>query len=55
LRNAVRVFRGANAGFDESVPRQQIIRGRVLDEPSRQTLPGYEEAVKLYYKKLASK
>jgi len=55
LRNAVRVFRTANAGFEQSLPRQQVIRGRVLDEPSRQTIPGYEEAVKRYYQKLASK
>jgi hypothetical protein len=25
----------------------------ILDEPAWQTLPGYEEAVKRYYKKLA--
>jgi hypothetical protein len=55
LRSAVRVFRGANAGFEPSLPRQQVIRGRVLDEPARQTLPGYEEAVKRYYQKLAVK
>ncbi len=55
LRSAARVFRRANAGFQPSLPRQQVIRGRVLDEPARQALPGYEEAVKRYYQKLAAR
>jgi hypothetical protein len=55
LRRSVKVFRAANAGFQPSVPRRQVIRGRVLDEPSRQAIPGYEEAVKRYYQKLAAK
>jgi hypothetical protein len=55
LRAAVRVFRTANAGFQPSLPRVRAVKGRVLDEPTRQTLPGYEEAVKRYYQKLASK
>jgi hypothetical protein len=54
LRGALRVFRTAGTGFQPSVPRDQVIRGRVLDEPSRPALPGYEEAVKRYYEKLAA-
>jgi len=54
LRGSLKVFRSASASFQPSVPREQTIRGRVLDEPSRQTLPGYEEAVKRYYEKLAA-
>jgi len=53
LRGAVRVFRGAGASFQPSLPRERFLRGRVLDEPSRQPLPGYEEATKRYYDKLA--
>jgi hypothetical protein len=55
LRMAVKVFQAANAGFQPSVPRPQVIRGRVLDEPAGQAIVGYEEAVKRYYQKLASK
>ena len=54
LRGTLRVFRTAGTGFQPSVPREQVIRGRVLDEPSRPALPGYEEAVKRYYEKLAA-
>ncbi len=54
LHGAVRVFRGVNAGFQASLPREQAVRGRVLDEPARPALPGYEEAVKNYYEKLAA-
>jgi hypothetical protein len=54
LRGTLRVFRTAGSGFQPSVPREQVIRGRVLDEPSRPALPGYEEAVKRYYEKLAA-
>jgi hypothetical protein len=54
LRGSLRVFRNAGSGFQPSVPREQVIRGRVLDEPSRPALPGYEEAVKRYYEKLAA-
>lgn len=55
LRGTVRVFQQAHAGFQPSVPREQVIEGRILDEPARQTLPGYEEAVKQYYEKLATR
>lgn len=54
LRDRLKVFRSANAGFQPSLPREQVIRGRVLDEPARPTLPGYEEAVKRYYERLAA-
>jgi hypothetical protein len=54
LRGAVRVFRGAGSSLQPSLPRERVIRGRVLDEPGRQTLPGYEEAVKRYYERLAN-
>ena len=54
LRGMLRVFRSASAGFQPSLPRQRTIRGRVLDEPSRPTIPGYEDAVKHYYQKLAA-
>lgn len=53
LRGAMRVFQGVNASFQPSLPRERAIRGRVLDEPGAQSLPGYEEAVRQYYLKLA--
>ncbi len=53
LRGAMRVFRGASAGFQPSLPRERVIQGRVLDEPATQALPGYEDAVRQYYLKLA--
>lgn len=49
IRGTVRVFGQAHSGFEPSLPREQIIRGNVLDDPARQTLPGYDEAVKNYY------
>jgi hypothetical protein len=54
LRGALRVFQNAGASFQPSLPRERAIKGRVLDEPGRPTIPGYEEAVKQYYLKLAS-
>lgn len=53
LRGTLRVFHQAHAGFQPSVPRDQAVQGRVLDDPARQTYPGYEEAVKEYYQRLA--
>jgi hypothetical protein len=53
LRGAMRVFRSASAGFQPSMPRDRAIQGRVLDEPASQALPGYEDAVRQYYLKLA--
>src|SRR5262249_31017015 len=45
LAGTVKVFQAPRAGFQPSLPRDRVIKGRVIDEPSRQTLPGYEEAV----------
>lgn len=53
LAGTVKVFQAPRAGFQPSLPRDRIIKGRVIDEPARQALPGYEEAVKRYYEKLA--
>ncbi|HZZ82522.1 MAG TPA: hypothetical protein VFE62_28745, partial [Gemmataceae bacterium] len=53
LRGAMRVFQGVNASFQPSLPRERAIRGRVVDEPGAQALPGYEDAVRQYYLKLA--
>ncbi len=54
LRSLVRVLGDASSGYEPSVPRDQQVRGRVLDEPARQTIPGYEEAVKQYYEALST-
>lgn len=54
IRGTVRVFGQAHSGFEPSLPRDQIIKGNVLDDPARQTLPGYDEAVKNYYLMLSS-
>ncbi len=54
LRSEVRVFNRAQTGFQPSLPRQQQVRGRILDEPAGPPIPGYETAVKEYYRKLAS-
>jgi hypothetical protein len=53
LRGAMRVFRNANSSFQPSLPRDRAIQGRVLDGPATQALPGYEDAVRQYYLKLA--
>jgi hypothetical protein len=53
LRGAMRVFRNANASFQPSLPRDRAIQGRVLDGPAAPGLPGYEDAVRQYYLKLA--
>jgi hypothetical protein len=53
LRGAMSVFTQYGAGFQPSLPRDQAVRGRVLDEPARQPIPGYEEAVKNYYEMLS--
>jgi len=53
LRGAMAVFTQYGAGFQPSLPRDQAVRGRVLDDPAHQPIPGYEEAVKHYYEMLA--
>jgi len=52
VRVALRVFRRPGSGLEPSLPRRQIVRGRVLDEPARPPLPGYEDAVSEYYQLL---
>jgi hypothetical protein len=54
LSGALRVFRSASNSYQPSLPRERAIRGRVLDEPARPVLPGYEEAVKQYFLRLAT-
>ena len=55
LRNTVRMFQAPASGFQPSLPRERSLQGRVLDEPARDALPGYEEAVKRYYEKLSGR
>lgn len=55
LRGAIMVFQPPFAGFQLSLPREQSVRGRVLDEPTRPTLPGYEDAVQQYYNRLTGR
>lgn len=54
LRSEARVFNRGQNGFQPSLPRDQQVRGRILDEPASQPLPAYERLVKDYYRKLAS-
>ena len=54
LRAEARVFHRAGMGFQPSVPRNQQVRGRILDEPATPPLPAYARAVKDYFRKLAS-
>lgn len=53
LIGGVMVFDRPNAEFQPSLPRQLSVRGEILDEPRGPTLPGYEDAVKRYYERLA--
>ncbi len=55
LRGAMKLLRSAGAGFQPSLPRDRVILGRVLDDPNHPALPGYEEAVRQYYLRLATK
>ena len=54
LRSEARVFHRASMGFQPSLPRNQQVRGRILDEPAGPPLPAYARAVKDYFRKLAS-
>lgn len=54
VKGALSVFHQAHAGFQQSLPRDQAVRGRVRDDPSRAAPPGYEEAVEAYYRRLVS-
>ncbi|MCE9592307.1 MAG: hypothetical protein K8S99_17510 [Planctomycetes bacterium] len=53
LKSTVVVFNRASSAFQPSVPREQAVKGSILDEPAWQTIPGYEDAVSRYYQKLA--
>ena len=55
LRSALKVLHQAHSGFQPSVPRDQAVQGRILDEPASAALPGYEDAVKRYYEKLTAR
>ncbi len=54
LRSVAMVFNRAASNFQPSVRREQRVRGRILDEPAAEPIPGYDEAVKRYYEKLAN-
>jgi hypothetical protein len=54
LKGVLAVFHQAHAGFQQSLPRTQAVRGRVRDNPTRAAPPGYEEAVAAYYRRLVS-
>ncbi len=53
LVSLARVLDQAQSSFQPSIPRSQKVRGRVLDEPAWQVIPGYEDAVKKYYESLS--
>ena len=53
LRSTVVVFNTPASDYEQSLTRQQVIRGRVLDEPPAPSIPGYEDAVSRYYEKLS--
>lgn len=53
LKSTVVVFNRPTSEFEQSLKREQTVKGRILDEPAKQTLPGYEEAVNRYYEKLS--
>ena len=53
LRSVATSIGNAASDFQPSVPREQVIRGSVLDEPPLPAMPQYEEAVKRYFEKLS--
>jgi hypothetical protein len=53
LGSTVIVFRRPTSQQRPSLPREQRVRGRILDEPAWPTPTGYERAVSRYYRKLA--
>lgn len=53
LKQTLKVLDRARSSLQPTLPRNQEIRSAVLDEPSRATVPGYEDAVKRYYEMLA--
>lgn len=54
LKGAIVVFNRPASVFQPSLVQPQVVRGQILDEPPWPTTPGYEEAVKHYYEKLAA-
>ncbi len=54
LMGAVMVFDRPETAFQPSLPREQLLRGKVLDESPNPPLPGYEERIKRYYERLAA-
>ena len=53
LRGTLRVFHQASSNFQPSLPREQVVKGRVLDEADRPSPPQYAEAIKRYYENLS--
>jgi hypothetical protein len=53
LRGNLRVFQQAASGFQPSLPREQVVRGRVMDDVDRQAPPEYADAIKRYYLRLS--
>lgn len=53
LKGAAVVFGRSTSGYEQSVERDQRVRGRILDESAAATNPGYEDAVNRYYEKLS--
>ncbi|MAE62381.1 MAG: hypothetical protein CMJ49_13625 [Planctomycetaceae bacterium] len=53
LVSTMSVFNRPMSDFQRSLRRNQVIKGRVLDQPASPVIPGYERAVKRYYQELA--
>jgi len=53
LQGVFIVFDSPTGQYEQSVPRDQVTRGSILDEPARPTTPGYEEPVQWYFKNIA--
>lgn len=54
LQSTLRVFRSTRSDFQPSLPREQRLRGRILDNAPRPVDPAYDEAVKQYYEMLSA-
>ena len=53
LKSTVVVFSRPTSEYEQALQREQVVRGRVLDEPARPAFPGYEDAVSVYYQRLS--
>ena len=53
LVSTVSVFNRPMSDFQRSLPRELVVKGRVLDQPASPPIPGYEDVVKRYYQRLA--